>query len=90
MLEKHYTYGYVLQSYQRICNQIEIPDIGLHGLRHTHATMYVNAGIDYKVLQERLGHDNISMTMNIYAHSLDENKRNSLDNFINFISNSGT
>ena len=79
---------YVSNAYKEICNEINLPDIGLHGLRHTLATLYVNAGVDYKILQERLGHESISMTMNVYAHSLTENKRNSLDNVVNFISNS--
>ena len=85
--EKYYGYMYVSKAYRDICSEINIPNIGLHGLRHTHATLYVNAGVDYKVIQERLGHENISMTMNIYAHALAETKRNSLDNVLSFISN---
>jgi len=85
--EKYYGYMYVSRAYKEICKNLDIPDIGLHGLRHTHATMYVSAGVDYKVIQDRLGHENLSMTMDTYAHTLTENKRNSLDNVINFISN---
>lgn len=40
----------------------------LKGLRHTHATLLLELGIHPKVVQERLGHSNISTTMNIYSH----------------------
>jgi len=84
----HYGYKYVYQAYRKICDEIEIPNIGLHGLRHTHATMYVNAGIDYKTIQERLGHETLTMTMDTYAHLFTESKKSSLDNVIKFISSS--
>jgi integrase len=42
--------------------------ITIKGLRHTHATHYLEAGVNPKVVQERLGHANISMTLDIYSH----------------------
>lgn len=42
--------------------------VTLKGLRHTHATLLLQAGVQPKVVQERLGHSNISTTMNIYSH----------------------
>ena len=49
-------------------NQAQVPDIGFHGFRHTHASLLLNAGIPYKELQHRLGHSTLSMTMDIYSH----------------------
>ncbi|HEY5247354.1 MAG TPA: tyrosine-type recombinase/integrase, partial [Dermatophilaceae bacterium] len=40
----------------------------LHDLRHTHATMLLRAGVDPKVVSERLGHSSISMTLDTYSH----------------------
>ncbi|WP_403023155.1 tyrosine-type recombinase/integrase [Salinibacterium sp. GXW1014] len=40
----------------------------IKGLRHTHATLLLELGVHPKVVQERLGHSNISTTMNIYSH----------------------
>jgi len=42
--------------------------ITLHGLRHTWATLALRAGVHPKVVQERLGHSTISVTLNIYSH----------------------
>jgi len=40
----------------------------LHDLRHTHATLLLRQGVHPKVVQERLGHANVSITLDIYSH----------------------
>lgn len=50
------------------CKELEIPRFTLHAFRHTHASLLLNAGISYKELQHRLGHSNISMTLDTYSH----------------------
>jgi integrase len=47
-----------------------LPEVRFHDLRHTWATLALRAGVPVKVVQERLGHANPSITMNIYAHVL--------------------
>jgi integrase len=44
------------------------PLIRLHDLRHTHATLLLKAGVHPKVVQERLGHSSIQVTLDIYSH----------------------
>lgn len=53
------------------------PTIRFHDLRHTHATLLLGKGIDLKTISERLGHNNISTTMDIYADVLKELERES-------------
>jgi integrase len=45
-----------------------LPRITLHGLRHTWATLALEQGIHPKVVQERLGHSTIAITLGIYSH----------------------
>ncbi len=44
--------------------------IRLHGLRDTCATLMLKAGVPVNVVQKRLGHNTISITLNTYAHAL--------------------
>ena len=48
----------------------QLPDITLHGLRHTNATLMIANHINMKTVSSRLGHSEIGTTMNIYAHAL--------------------
>ena len=50
----------------------EFPTLRFHDLRHTSATLLLLQGVHAKVVQERLGHSNISMTLDTYSHVLPE------------------
>ena len=45
-----------------------VPRIRLHDLRHTWATLALQAGIDVKIVSERLGHASATITWDIYQH----------------------
>jgi integrase len=47
-----------------------LPDIRLHDLRHTHATLALQAGVHPKVVSERLGHATVAITLDTYSHSI--------------------
>lgn len=49
-----------------------LPKITFHDLRHTHATLLLSQGVDIKTISKRLGHANISTTLDTYTHVLDE------------------
>ena len=62
-----------------------LPDIPLHGLRHTSATLLIAKSIDPKTVSARLGHSQTSTTLNIYAHalkSLDETASTALEDIL--------
>ena len=68
-----YAYAYLLRKrLQGHFKTAGVPDISFHGFRHTHATIMLYAGIEAKDLQYRLGHSNISMTLNTYVHATKE------------------
>ena len=50
---------------------LNLPNFDFHTLRHTHATMLVSAGISPLLVQERLGHKNIQVTLGLYASLTD-------------------
>ena len=56
------------QIIDKRCETLGIPRFTCHAFRHTHASLLLNAGISYKELQYRLGHSNISMTLDVYSH----------------------
>lgn len=53
----------------KACDKAHIRPITLHQFRHSHATFLYNKKIDIHVISKRLGHSNISTTLNIYTHS---------------------
>lgn len=58
---------------RELAEELGLPHIKLHGLRHSYATAALNAGVDVKVLSERLGHANTSITRELYQHVSPEN-----------------
>ena len=64
-----------------IVRAIGIPHVNFHALRHTYATRAVENGMDIASLSRNLGHANISTTLNMYVHLLDEQQRESVKIF---------
>lgn len=58
------------QIFDRAVAKLEVPEITLHDLRHTHATILLMNGTPVKVVSERLGHASPAFTMSVYQHVL--------------------
>ena len=58
-----------------------LPTLTVHDLRHTHASLLLAAGVDVKVIQERLGHSSAMITLNTYAHLMPNSHRAALGRF---------
>jgi len=54
-------------------------DVRFHDLRHSAATILLSIGVPAKVVQEILGHSQISMTMDIYSHVLPVMQQQAMD-----------
>ena len=70
-----------------IHNQLNIKGYDTHSLRHTHATMLMENGVDMVYIQHRLGHKDINVTMNIYTNHITEKIQIKNNNVLNSIYN---
>ncbi len=61
---------YFSQTFDRTVKRLELPKIRLHDLRHTHATLGLAAGVDAKVMSDRLGHATSAFTQDVYMHAI--------------------
>lgn len=62
----------VRRRFHALCKKAEVPCIRLYDLRHTHATMLLGAGVNLKIVSERLGHSSIMLTGDTYSHVIPE------------------
>lgn len=58
----------VTERFRACVRRWGFPVIRLHDLRHTHATLLLKEGVHPKVVQERLGHSSIQVTLDVYSH----------------------
>lgn len=63
------------RRFKRLLERAGLPDIRFHALRHTFSSRALEVGMDYKTLSEILGHSSAAITLDIYAHALDEHKK---------------
>ena len=56
------------RSFQLLLKKAGLPPIRFHDLRHTAATLLLASGVHPKVVQERLGHATIAITLDTYSH----------------------
>ena len=56
------------RKFKAILRAAELPNIRYHDLRNTAATLLLAQGVDPRTIMETLGHSQISMTLNTYAH----------------------
>jgi integrase len=66
-------------NFKPLLKRAGLPDIRFHDLRHTAATLMLSGGEHPKVVQEMLGHSNISMTMDTYSHVLPTMQREAVN-----------
>lgn len=67
---------------KRLCTILDIEPFTAHALRDTFCTRAIESGVDPKSLQELMGHSDISVTLNIYAHVMDETKVDAMNKIV--------
>ena len=70
------------------CKHNELKKITPHGFRHTHASLLFEAGITAKIISDRLGHNNVQTTLDMYTHINDNQRVEVVDQLMDFIRSS--
>jgi integrase len=75
--------GYLNQSSLRreakqLLQEAGLPTLRFHDLRHSAATILISMGVNSRVVQERLGHSTISITLGVYAHVTESMQRDAM------------
>lgn len=60
----------VTRAFRKLALSIGLDGVRFHDLRHAHASLMLRQGVHPKIVSERLGHSNITMTLEIYSHVL--------------------
>lgn len=64
---------------ERYCKKAEVPVISIHGLRHTHASLLLFAGVSIASVARRLGHSGMNTTQKTYLHIIQELENRDVD-----------
>lgn len=57
----------------------DLPHIRLHDLRHSFATLLYQNGVPIKNISDALGHSDITTTLKVYAHIMDDSRKETID-----------
>lgn len=76
---KPLNYRNMTREYKALLKKADLLALPFHALRHTAATLLLLQGVHPKVVQERLGHANISMTLDTYSHLIPSMGRDAAD-----------
>ncbi len=68
--------------YELLMQELEMPKLKFHGLRHSFATRCIESKCDYKTVSVLLGHSNISTTLNLYVHPNMEQKKKAIEQML--------
>ena len=67
--------------WRALLKKYKLPHIRFHDLRHSYASFMISHNVNFKIIQEQLGHSDIQMTLNTYSHLTEKDKQNASDLF---------
>lgn len=77
----------VTHQFARLAKKAGFPGMRFHDQRHTYATTALLAGVDLRIVQDLLGHEDFSTTANTYVHVVDDMKRRAATAIGNILNN---
>ena len=78
---KTYTYINEVTQLKKHFARANVPNIGFHGFRHTHASLLMNNDVNPKEIQRRLGHADYAIIMNTYSHLSKSKEKETAEKF---------
>uniref|UniRef100_UPI0020BF3575 tyrosine-type recombinase/integrase n=1 Tax=Lysinibacillus sp. D4B1_S16 TaxID=2941231 RepID=UPI0020BF3575 len=75
----------VNKALKNILRELQIEEISIHGLRHSHASILFYKGITVQYISERLGHADVDTTIQIYTHLIKELREEDENNTVNIL-----
>ncbi|WP_249662077.1 site-specific integrase [Lysinibacillus fusiformis] len=75
----------VNKALKKILRELQIEEISIHGLRHSHASILFYKGISVQYISERLGHADVDTTIRIYTHLIKELREEDENNTVNIL-----
>lgn len=84
---RHVPHQTLYGHFKRIAQIIGIPELRIHDLRHTYATLAHKSGMLPKTLQMNLGHATVAFTLQMYVHDTEDMQKKSSDNLGNLFEN---
>ncbi len=79
----------VSHTFNKVIRRAGLPHIRLHDLRHTHASLLLQVGTHPKIVQERLGHSSIRVTLDTYSHVMGGLQEATAQRFDDFLAGKG-
>jgi len=67
-----------LDEVKQALHEAGLPALRFHDLRHSAATILISMGVNSKVVQERLGHSTICITLGVYGHVTESMQRDAM------------
>ena len=78
-------FAYFRDELKKFLSTHNLKQFSVHSLRHTHASLLFEAGIEPKTISDRLGHSNIQTTLNMYTHLNDKQRSDVADRLLKFL-----
>jgi integrase len=75
------------RAFKLVVDELGMPEVRFHDLRHSYAVASIRAGDDIKTVQENLGHATAAFTLDVYGHVTEQMKRDSANRMQKFIQN---
>jgi len=77
----HIRPDYVSAVWRKFARKCGLRGVRFHDTRHLHATLLLKQGVNPKIVQSRLGHGSIKVTMDTYSHVLEDMQDVALEGF---------